>query len=271
MSTSLVKANAGQLTEIEQAVLSEMDAEGQAGYEFLPERIKFSAGGLLAFQLTDGSMLPAPVEAIVIVAQRTRGYWPSKETAGLPPLCASRDGVWGTFNAGSDQVREALRIECTHPALFQMDAAKAVGPWECASCPLQEWGSAPNNSRACKYMRKLAILVRGWQAPAVLTLPPTSASVWDGFVSGRRNRGKAYFDSWVNIGLGVETNKSGIKYAKLTLTAGAALNEGELAEVIGLRHQYVELVRAMNVTADDYEVYPEGTTVGSADDDETPF
>lgn len=276
MTTALTKLN-GSYTETQLAVLAEMDAEGDAGFVFIPERIKFSAGGMLAFQTANGEILQPPIDMIVAIAQRTAAYWPTKETLGSPPLCQSRDGIEGYFDPDSELAKIAATADVRHPALGVLDNAAAEGPWSCATCPLNQWGEGASRAKPCKNMRRLAVLVKGWAAPAILSVPPTSTKVWDAFASGRKNRGKAYFDTWVHVALSKDRNKAGTEYAKLVLTVGDALSDGELAEVIAMRHQYVELVRALGITPDDYATEDAETTAARAyvqepvDESETPF
>ncbi len=265
------------MTEAQLAVMAEMDAEGDAGFEFIPERIKFSSGGLLAFQTSDGGILQPPIDMVVAIAQRTRAYWPTKDTAGQPPLCASPDGIEGYFDHKSEQVKDALKQDVRHPALTVLDASAMDAPWECATCPLNQWGEGDIKAKPCKTLRRLAVLVKGWSAPAVLTLPPTSVKVWDAFASGRKNRGHAYFDTWVRVTLVEDRNKAGIKFAKLQLAIGEALSDGELAEIVLLRHQYGELVRSLKIVADDYNTEDAENAAARAytqtpvDNDDIPF
>ena len=261
-----VEATATQL-----AVMAEMDEEGFAGFEFLPERIKFGSGGLLAFQTSDGGVMASPIDAVVAIAQKVRAVWPSKDTAGLPPLCSSADGVTGHFDVDSPQVSDALRMEARHLALDTVDKEAAAGPWACAECPLAQFGSGPNGSQSCKALRRLVIVPQGWAAPGILTLPPTSVRVWDAFASGRKTRGHGYFDARVSLGLAQETNKAGIKYAKLTIGVGEALPDAQLADVIAVRHQYAELVRSLALVADDYDTTGSTVTPVTNIDTDIPF
>ena len=274
----IVSTSGAALSVIEQAMLAEMDAEGQAGYEFIPERIKLGAGGILAFQSSDGTILQPPFEGVVVIAQRARAYWPVKGTGSTPPLCSSRDGVEGHFDPQSDLAQEAAKVAVKHPAVLALDDAVAAGPWSCAQCPLSEFGSAAvGNGQACKALRRLVVLIKGWAAPVLLTLPPTSCKTWDQYVSGRRSRGKAYFDTWSRIGLFSDKSRNGDPYAKLTIAAGEPLSEGQMAEVIAMRRQYETLVREMGIAGDEYDT---GATVDAearaytqtpVDESETPF
>jgi len=256
MSTSLILRPDGQLTETQAAMLAEMDQEGLAGFEFKPLRIKFPTGGSTsAFVLSDDDMLKAPVDVIVAVAQRKRRYYPSKDpVAGQAPLCASPDGQNGYFDAESAQVQAALAAPVRHPALAVVDPTRIAGPWQCASCPLSDWGTAGDGSRgqACKEGRALLVIIRGWAMPAVLTLPPTSVKPWDAFASGMLQRGHAYFSRWLTLGLTKENSPKGTAYAVLTIKSGAPLSDAEAAEVMAIRAQYVELVRSMTLEDDDF-------------------
>jgi len=256
MSTSLILRPAGELTETQAAMLSEMDNEGLAGFDFKPLRIKLPSGGSTsAFMLSDGDMIKAPMEVIVAVAQRKRGFYPSKDpVSGQPPLCASPDGVCGYFDGESALVQSALAYPIRHPALAVLDPALVAGPWHCASCPLAEWGTGADGSRgqACKEKRALLVIVRGWAMPAVLSLPATSVKVWDAFASGLRQRGQAYFSRWLSLELQKEKSNKGTDYSVLVIKSGAPLSDPEAAEVMAIRAMYSELVRTMNLDGDDY-------------------
>jgi hypothetical protein len=274
MSNSLIlSSNGTALSVMQQAIMSEMDAEGNAGYEFIPERIKLGAGGMLAFQSSDGSILQPPFEGVIVIAQRARAYWPVKGTGSTPPLCSSRDGLQGHYDIDSVLARDAVAQTVRHPATMVLDPAAIPGPWECAACPLSEFGSAPvGNGQACKALRRLVVLIKGWAAPVLLTLPPTSCKIWDQYVSGRRSRGKAYFDTWSRIGLVSDRSAGGNDYAKLAISAGEPLSEGQLADVIAMRRQYEELVREMGIASEEYETVDASPTPVTHDDEElNPF
>lgn len=275
MTTSLILRPTGELTETDLAMLVEMEAEGDAGFDFTPLRLKFPTGGVTnSFVLSDGETLKAPVKMIVAVAQRSRAYWPSKKTLGKAPLCSAPDGVTGHFDvAAVDQIKiaDAAKTGARHPALLASDMETAAGPWECAACPLSQWGSVGDEGRgqACKAMRRLLVVVEGWAMPAVLTLPPTSIKVWDGFASGLKQRGQAYFSRWATVGLESAISVDGTTYAVIKVESGAPLTPGEAAEVLALRAQYAELVRVMDLTPDDYNT--DAPTVDADTGEVPPF
>ncbi len=282
MSTSLILRPTGALTETQAAMLAEMDREGDAGFDFQPLRLKFPTGGsTAAFTLSDEDLLRVPVEMIVAVSQRTRGYWPTvngKKVLGKSPLCSSRDGVEGQFDPKSESVQAALGTYVRHPALGVIDPEVAKGPWECVNCPLAKWESAGENERgqACKAMRKLLVVIKGWAMPAVLTLPPTSIKVWDSFASGMRQRGQTYFSRWVTVELEKHTGGDS-DYAVLKIKPSAQLTDPESAEVMAIRAQFGDLVRRMDITSDDYATEDAENAAARAytqtpvDDEDIPF
>lgn len=252
---SIISNNGTALTPLQSAVLAELEADNGGAYDYVPTRIKFPSGGMMAFSVDDSDTLKPPVRAIIAVSQKARAFWPAKDTAGQPPLCSSPDGLAGIFDPGSEQVKAALGMSLRHPALGTLDAQAAIGPWECAACPMAQWGSVGGGGRgqACKSLRRLVVLVEGWTMPAIMTLPPTSVKAFDTYASAcARTRGGAYFTAWTRIELAQETNGAGIKFSMAKFSADRALTEAELSAVIEVRHQYAELVRSLGIAADDY-------------------
>ena len=250
---AVISSNGTALSELENAVLAELDADNGGAYDYQPTRIKFPSGGMMAFSVDDSDTLKPPVKAIIAVSQKARAFWPAKDTAGQPPLCSSPDGVAGMFDTTSDQVAAAAALSFRHPALDTLDPEQAGGPWPCATCAMAQWGSGNGRGQACKSLRRLIVLVEGWTMPAIMTLPPTSIKAFDTYASAcARTRGGAYFTNWTTITLKQDTNPAGIKFSTAQFAVAAPLAQAELAAVIDVRHQYAELVRSLNIVADDY-------------------
>lgn len=250
---AIISSNGTEITPMQAAVLAELDADNGGAYDYMPTRIKFPSGGMLAFSVDDTDTLKPPVKAIIAVSQKARAFWPAKDTAGQPPLCASPDGVLGVFDPTSAQVQAAAALPFRHLALAEIDEGRAAGPWACAECPMAQWGSGNGRGQACKSLRRLIVLVDGWSMPAIMTLPPTSIKAFDTYASAMaRTRGQAYFTAWTRIELVQETNPAGIKFSAAKFGVDKPLTEAELAAVIDIRHQFAELVRTLNIAADDY-------------------
>ncbi len=250
---AILNSNGTALTELEQAVLAEIDADNGGAYDYIPTRIKFPSGGMMAFSVDDTDTLKPPVTAIIALAQKSKAFWPAKDVAGQPPLCSSPDGLSGYFDPTSEQVKAAAGLSFRHPALDALDPEQAAGPWDCATCPMAQWGSGNGRGKSCKDLRRLIVLVEGWTMPAIMTLPPTSLKAFDVYSSAQaRTRGQSYFTAWTRIELAQETNGAGIKFSVAKFTVAKPLTPGELAAVIDVRHQYAELVRKMGIGGDDY-------------------
>jgi hypothetical protein len=238
---------------VENQFTIELAVANGGAYDYIPTRLKFPSGGMMAFSVDDTDTIKPPVKAIIAVSQKARAFWPAKDTAGQPPLCSSPDGLMGHFDATSEQVKDAATMAFRHPALDTLDPEQAAGPWQCAGCPMAEWGSGKGRGRACKDLRRLIVLVEGWTMPAIMTLPPTSIKAFDTYASAcARTRGGAYFTNWTTITLKQDTNPAGIKFSTAQFAVAAPLAQAELAAVIDVRHQYAELVRSLNIVADDY-------------------
>ena len=267
MTTALATlgSNGTALTAAQQAVLAELEQE-QNAFDYMPTRIKFPSGGMSVFSIDDVDTLKPPFRAVVAVSQKARAWWPDKDTQGLPPLCQSPDGVAGVFNTEGD-FTAALAFPIAHPGLTGDGAL-----FQCATCPLAQWGSNGGKGQSCKALRRLIVLVDGWTMPAIMTLPPTSVKAFDQFASARaREKGGAYFTAWTRIELTQQVNDAGIKYSVGKFSVDAPLTDAELFAVIEIRRQYAELVRTLNVSGDDYTTEGATHANGAAHDEDMPF
>ena len=260
MSTALTTLNRqpAQLSETQAAVMAEMQREDERrAYQFMPPRIKLPSGGLDVFITGDGDTMKPGFDAIIAISQMARAYWPTKSANGLPPLCSSADSAvgWLAMGADKDQVRAALSATSRHPGLMNLDAGHA-GPYACDRCPLSGWGTATDGGRgqACKALRRLVLLIDGWTTPSVMTLPPTSAKTWDLYASSRaRTPGQSYFTVRTRFDLERKANAAGTQYSVVKLSMAAPLTDAETAAVLGIRAQYADLVRSMDIEPAEYE------------------
>lgn len=256
MSNALIALNGStELSDVERAIMAEVGDDTDA-YDYQATRIKFPSGGARSFSVGDDDDLKPPFNGIIAVSQKARAFWPSKDSLGQPPLCSSPDGRLGFYDPDSELVTDAAAYHIRHPALQEMDEAKVRGPYQCARCPLAQWGSGNGRGQACKTLRRMIVLVEGWNVPAIMTVPPTSVKVFDNYASARaRERGSAYFTVQTKFELESATSvESGVKYSVLKLSVSRPLDEAEIAAVIEIRHQYSDLVREMGITEDDYAV-----------------
>lgn len=179
MSTALMRLTTGaELTELDTMIMAEM-ADEQTAFDVDLPRIKIAPGGIGQFQIGDD--VAKSFTAIVAISQKVRGYWPRKESGAAPPVCSSNDSIFGIFNANLSQgeFESAASAPMPHPAIPLLSRKQPLPDgWECAHCPMAQWGSAhqggAGRSQACKLMVRLLVIVDGYRLPAIMSLPPTS-------------------------------------------------------------------------------------------------
>ena len=275
-----------EMTDEEQYIQTIMDEDGEGDVEDLElARIKLGAGGGGDFLMGDKTDKESTFDAIVLIAQKTRGYWP-KRGLGNPPLCSSSDGTYGTFaiEPDEDDLEAAKSADSPHSYFV-------VGPqkrFDCSTCALNEWGSEHQEGRsgrgkACKEMRRLLILINGWSMPAILTLPPTSLRTWEGYRSRLISKRSAVFAVWTKFELEQAEATGGEKYDTVQVTDTGSLDLSTLKAVREVRKAWASHVKSMDVVGDDYEMgdgsdtngggrYIEGTVAdGGADTSDVPF
>ncbi|MCB0073717.1 MAG: hypothetical protein KDE20_19750 [Caldilineaceae bacterium] len=255
--TALATLNgATELSDTQAAVMAETQADIEAtAFEFQPPKVRMPSGGVKAFTTDDGDVIQPGWTGIIAVSQMARAYWPTKDATGLPPLCSSPDSLngWLGDELEKDQVKAALGAEVRHPLLSALDGTR--GPQSCSHCPLSAWGSGEGRGQACKALRRLLVIPAGWHMPAILTLPPTSVKIFDQYASARqRTPGQSYFTVLTRFDLDTRRNGAGTEYAVIKLSVAGILDDAQIAAVLALRTQYAELVRALEITAAEYDL-----------------
>lgn len=251
--------------QIAELVAREMREDEHAhAYKFVPTRIAMPSGKP-PYQFSDGETMFTDFKAVIAVGQMARAYFPSKDLMGRPPICSSNDGIVGHMTDNITPEMKAAAMEQTprHPGLRQGEGKV----WACRDCPLSQWGSSANGGQACKDLRRLLLLIEGWDLPVILTLPPTSIKGFDKFSSTRRNKGEAYFTCLVDFRFSEGSSKSGAKYPIVTLSKVGELDAMKRLEVLKLRDAFKELVRTVEISADDYTF----TDDPNNEENETPF
>lgn len=239
MSTDLVvPAPAGALSELEQLIQDETANDGRS-YTYQPPRYRVVSQSRQFQNVNDEDDLLREMTGIILISRITRAYWPlgngNGDAQGGPPVCSSTGGVNGTWR--------------------NPDGAPRV--IACASCPYNAWGSEVKQAgvrgrgKACKEMRRFAVLLDGYAAPVLLTIPPTSCKPFDQYASALANRKLAYFAVRTKIALEKAANADGIAYAVATFQSMGTLGHDELAWVVGLRRAAEEYIGA----APEYEEY----------------
>jgi hypothetical protein len=251
-------------------LLAEEDGGEENAFRFYATQLKFPTGGMTTgFPTTDDSLVSVPFNAVILVAQTNRAWWPKDngdQTVGGAPLCASRDGVTGSFNMGSDLLRKAYQYPTIHPALPMIDAGAdmTLTHFDCATCPLARF--VDGKGTPCKELRRLLVLIEGMASPVILTVPTGSLSVFDRYASAQKAQARRYFTVWTRFELEKDKSKmSGAVYARLKLSFARTCTTEEARAVVQVRKEFGELVRKMTVTDVDYNTEPsviDGTASG---------
>ena len=249
----LTGGSAYQPSELEMLIMGESTTDENA-FDMMATRLHIAPGGTGNFVSPDGAISLRKIDGIVAVSQKARAYWPGK-ALGKPPICASANGLNGTFNFASEdsQMQEATRQGVVHPAIKLMDTAgSAPETYDCASCPLAQWGSSRGKGQACKSLRRLIIVLDGMAMPIVLTLPPTSVAAWDAYCSSLRQKRSEYFAVRTTFGLERQSTPNGEPYSIVKLESGVSLKIDEVRAVIEVRRQFEDWVRSKAINAEDY-------------------
>lgn len=270
-----VPAGVAEYDEELAALLAEEDEQEETAFHFHATRLKFPSGGMTAgFPTSEDEMIPVPFEAIILVSQTTRAWWPregNENNIGGAPACASNDGRVGFWRASDDMFAKATKYPIRHPALQMIDegAAATMQPFQCASCPLGQY--LEDKGTPCKELRRLLVQISGMASPIILTVPTGSISILDRYASAQKVKGRRYFAVWTKFELTKETSRGGIAYARLKLSFVRNCTPDEARAVIEVRRQFGELVRRMEITSDDYEVGGNGNGGVTIDADPIPF
>lgn len=261
------------LTEMEELILAE-SLQDENAYDLQPAKVKIAPGGIGKFLIGDETT--KSFTAIVAVSQKIRGYWPGSGT-GKPPLCSSNDGVRGYMPIEVDdgQVQEALMARRPHEGVILLDQKDAPWPdyFDCASCPMAQWGSehqrrgGQGRGQACKAMRRLLLLIDGWALPALMSLPPTSIKKWDEYCSAHAARRSAYWAVRTRFELDSAESTGGETYNLIRVAMAEPLEDEYLRSVVSIRREYADLVRGMAVDAAEYDTTP---TVANGNGAEEP-
>lgn len=209
--------------EIGEIFAEEMDGLGTIPFDL----IKIPSGGGLAFELpgeTDDNPTSAPsITGIIVDHHPINAHWETEfDGSKNPPDCSSFDGK-SAIDATSGELRQ------------------------CASCPLNQFGSDPKggNGKACKNMHRIYILLSGQPIPMLLILPPTSLAAWRNYLGKKIvARGKRPWMVMTKITLKREKNANGIAYSQAVFTKVAELTPAECAAIKPMAETFRALTRS---------------------------
>ena len=188
--------------------------------------IKIPAGGGLAWTLPDGEPTKE-IQCVILHRQPVRAYWREVFSGeGNPPDCASLDNLTGHGDPGG----------------------------ECSTCPLNEWGSGKDNSKACRQITRLFVLLPESQLPILLPLPPSSYKASQHYTLGLAGMGRRYYGVVSAISLVKDRSQGGITYSKAAFRSVAPLDATAAAGIAAFRERMLPYLTAAPITPMSEEV-----------------
>ena len=124
---------------------------------------------------------------------------------------------------------------------------------QCESCPLNQFGSAPDGKgKACKNMHRIYLLREGEVLPLLLPLPPTSLKAFKDYLAKRIVlKGKRAWQVLTQITLKKEQNSGGITYASCVFTKLGDLTPAQAEQIKDTVDAVKQLAESVPLTAAD--------------------
>jgi len=193
------------------------------------DKIKIPSAGSTVFEMPGESGEPDSVKefsAVILYHHPLFCYYKSKYTGGNnPPDCGSFDGVSGEGTPGGN----------------------------CRNCPLNQFGSGENGSKACKNRRRIYVLREGEVFPLLLSLPTGSLKEFTKYIKRLLSKGRKSNAMVTRFSLRKATSAGGVVYSQAQFAIDRPLSPEEHALIENLTEQ----VKAYSGrVAFDYE--PEG-------------
>jgi hypothetical protein len=236
--------------------------QSQQGFNFKPQRVKINKDAIAFVDPLGNGM--DELRGVVVHKQKIRGMWNKDDVL----VCSSLDCITGT-----------VRDEEGKPIVTGTDAQgnPIYKKRACSSCPYNEWGSAVDEAgnrrkgKACKEQRRIFMMVPGYQLPIVLTLPPTSISVWDDYCSALATAGKSELKRQVILTLSKAGSGKEV-YAVLNKPRqGDPVPPMDILKYADIRKRFAATWSQEEVTKDDYDAASDGSSVSDAEMDAALF
>jgi len=218
---------------------NEMIADELDGLDMGFERIKIPAGGVTMFELPGEDDEPVTVKefsAVILLQHPLFAYYKQKYTGGNnPPDCGSTDGVIGVGEPGGS----------------------------CKQCPLNQFGSGENGSKACKNRRRLYVLREGELFPLLLSLPTGSLKGFKRYIKQQLAKGRKTNAVVTRFALKRATNAGGIAYSQATFAVDRVLTPEEYVVIVKMSEQ-------VKLYAENIGLDAENTVIGDEEIDQEP-
>jgi hypothetical protein len=190
-----------------------MMAEELDGLDLSFEKIKIPSAGSTVFEVPgeeDDTDTVKEFSAVILHHHTLNAYYKTKYAGGSnPPDCGSFDGVCGEGNPGG----------------------------ECKHCPLNQFGSGENGSKACKNRRRIYVLREGEVFPLLLSLPTGSLKEFTKYIKRLLSKGKKSNSIVTRFSLKKATNQGGVVYSQAQFAIDRILTPQEQTLIDTLTEQ----------------------------------
>lgn len=214
-------------TALSEFNLQEAMTEELAGLDVSFERVKIPSGGGIMFEVPgDNPNEPDTLKdftAVIIHHHPVHSYYRNKYTGGnQPPDCGSIDGVTGVGEPGGS----------------------------CAACPLNEFGSGENDSKACKTKRRIYLLRENEIFPLLLSLPTGSLKEYAKYLKRLLSKGRKSNMVVTKFSLKKATNSGGVVYSQAQFEFVRVLTADEQRLILPLTEQMKSYSEAVSFEED---------------------
>ena len=217
-------------------------AEELGGLDVGFDKIKIPSAGSTVFEVPGENGEPDTVKefsAVILYHHPLFCFYKSKYTGGSnPPDCGSFDGIAGEGTPGGN----------------------------CRSCPLNQFGSGENGSKACKNRRRIYVLREGEVFPLLLSLPTGSLKEFTKYIKRLLSKGMKSNAFVTRFSLKKATSAGGVTYSQARFAIDRPLSPEERVQIEKLTGQ-VKLYS--NRVTFDYEPEAEMVDASYAVDEET--
>lgn len=203
------------------------------------DRLTVPAGGGTSWTIPDleeGEITIKSLDGVIVIWETNRAYWLSDDVTGEAPDCASRNG----------KVPEP-------GGFFALDGENAeINPeGTCASCPMNQFGSASKGQgKACKESKLLYMLREGELLPSIVSLPPTSIKALKSFlIQLAAKKRRKFYEVEVRLDLVSDVSAAGQKYSKVVPKLIRLLEGEERAMAAAASATFTEMLRRAPVAA----------------------
>lgn len=164
---------------------------------------------MFTVQTLSGPQGVATLVGVVSNVFMSRTFWSDGEgTGNNPPDCTSDDMLNGYGRRGSNDDHD--------------------GPHDCASCPMNAFGSAikdgkAQKGKACNERAFISLLMGSSFLPVIVQVPSTSLAAWRKYLVRLSGFGKKFTSVVTSIGLAPKKSSGGQAYCELVFGAAGEL------------------------------------------------